>query len=575
VFVGALVIFNTFSVTIAQRVQEFAVLRALGATGGQVLGSVLFEAAALGLVASLLGLAGGLAAAAAIRALFTAIGFDLPSTGLVFAPRTAVVGLVVGVLVTVIAGLLPALRATRVAPLEALRTSVAPQRPGRWSARITTGLASVLTIGGLVLILTSSGTAASRLAASAAGAVALLLAIVILSPRAVRRLTGIVSWPLHRGGRFLGLLARENAARNPVRTAVTASSLMIGLALVLFVTVYASGLRASAAHIIGRTFIGDFTIENQDGSSPIPAASARAVAVVPDVAGVSSLKSATARLRGTGGLSATGIEPTTIGQVYSFDWVDGSQSTLDDLAPGDVIVEQDTARSAHLHIDQRVVMSTETGVRTVVTVRGIYKDQALLRGFALSRVAFDEVFHQPRLQAVFVKLTAGADRGAAAYALGAALAAYPGVVARSEQQLKDEVSGRVDSILILFYALLAMSVLMALLGIANTLTLSIHERTRELGTLRAVGMTRGQARTLIRDESVITAAMGALVGVGLGIFFAWVVARALSSEGVIFSVPWVQVLLLFAVGLLAGIVAAVPPARRAARTDVLAAIAYE
>jgi putative ABC transport system permease protein len=175
--------------------------------------------------------------------------------------------------------------------------------------------------------------------------VALLLAIVILSPRAVRRLTGIVAWPLHRGGRFLGLLARENAARNPVRTAVTASSLMIGLALVLFVTLYASGLRASAAHIIGRTFIGDFTIESQDGISPIPAASARAVAVVPDVAGVSSLKSATARLGGTAGLSATGIEPTTIGQVYSFDWVDGSQSTLDDLAPGGVIVEQDTART--------------------------------------------------------------------------------------------------------------------------------------------------------------------------------------------------------------------------------------
>src|SRR5581483_6517494 len=236
-------------------------------------------------------------------------------------------------------------------------------------------------------------------------------------------------------------------------------------------------------------------------------------------------------------------------------------------------VERDTARSAQLRVGDRAPLTTETGLRTTVTVRGIYRDQALLRGFAISRSAFDGLFHQQRLQEVFVKLAPDADRSAATSALQQALTSFPGVVARSEKQLEDEVGGRVNSILVLFYALLAMSVLVSLLGIVNTLTLSVHERTRELGVLRAIGMTARQARALIRDESVITAAMGTSVGVIVGMFLAWVVTRALSDEGLVFVLPWAQVLAVVAVGLMAGVIAAVPPARRAARLDVLGAIA--
>jgi putative ABC transport system permease protein len=344
---------------------------------------------------------------------------------------------------------------------------------------------------------------------------------------------------------------------------------------VLFVTVYASGLRASSTQIIDRTFIGDFTIENQDGVSPIPAAAARAVAVVPDVQSVSSLKTASASLGSAQHVTAAGLDPTTIAQVYRFDWVSGSQATLDDLTIGDVIVERDTARRSHVTVGDRVTVTTETGLRDTFTVRGIYRDQALLRGFALPRSSFDQIFHQPRLQEVFVKLTPDADRAAATAALTQALSVFPDVRPRSERQLRDEVAGRVNSILVLFYALLAMSVLMSLLGIVNTLTLSIHERTRELGTLRAIGMTPDQVRVLVRDESIITAAMGTSVGVVLGIFFAWIMTRALTSDGVVFSVPWLQVFVLVAIGLLAGVVAALPPARRAGRLDVLAAIANE
>jgi putative ABC transport system permease protein len=575
IFVGAFVIFNTFSTTVAQRTHEFALLRALGATGRQVRRTVLVEAAAIGLVASLAGLLGGLLAAAGIKALFASLSFNLPSTSLTFQPRTALVGLAVGILVTLAAGLVPAIRATRVTPLEALRESVAPAAPSSWRSRLTAGLAALLGVAGLVLIFTSSGTTSQRLTTSALGALALVLAIVVSSPRVIGRLTKLVGWPLERRGRILGRLARENAARNPTRTAATASSLMIGLALVLFVTVYANGLRTSTSRIIDRTLIGDFTIESQDGISTIPAASARAVAVVPDVLAVSSLKTASARLAHQKRVTAAGVDPTTIGQVYRFDWIHGSPSTLASLQPGDAIVERDTARTTGLKVNDRVTVRTETGLRTSVTIRGIYKDQALLRGLALPLPAFDALFHQQRLQDVFVKLAPGADRSQAGAALDRALSSFPGVQARSQKQLKDEVSNRVNSVLVLFYALLAMSVLMSLLGIVNTLTLSVHERTRELGMLRAVGMTRGQTRTLIRDESVITAAIGALVGLLLGVFFAWIMTRALTSEGIVFAIPWGQVALLLALGLLAGVIAAAPPARRAAKLDLLAAIAHE
>jgi putative ABC transport system permease protein len=214
-------------------------------------------------------------------------------------------------------------------------------------------------------------------------------------------------------------------------------------------------------------------------------------------------------------------------------------------------------------------------VRSTVTIRGIYSDRALLRGFALPLTAFDATFHQPRLQQVFVKLDPGADAAAAAAALNRRLTAFPGVVARSERQLQAEVSGRVNSILVLFYGLLAMSVLVSLLGIANTLTLSVYERTRELGLLRALGLTSAQARVLVREESIITASIGAVVGLVVGILLAWIVTRALTSEGVLFSVPWAQVAALLALGLLAGVAASLLPASRAARLDVLSAIAHE
>ncbi|MBV9309342.1 MAG: FtsX-like permease family protein, partial [Solirubrobacterales bacterium] len=510
VVVGAFVIFNTFSFTVTQRLREFALLRALGATRAQVLATVLAEAAVVGALASIGGILVGLLAAQALHALFSAVGFELPTAALVLSARTVIVSLGVGIAMTVFAGLSPALRATKPTPIEALRESTASSAALASRPRVRALVALSIGVVGLVAILVSSGSAGQRVAQSAVGALACVVAIVILSPLLIRRLASMLVVHTGRDRGIVARLAQENAARNPTRTAVSASALMIGLALVLFVTVYASGLRTSSTQIIHQTFLGDFAVESQDGVTPIPAASSRVAATVPGVIGVSGLKSAEAQLAGNR-ISAQGIDPNSFEQVYRFNWDQGSDGTLGDLRPGDVLLERDTANSTHLKVGQSAVLQTETGVRSTVTVRGIYNDKAMLRGAALSLVQFNQLFHQPRLQAVFLKLGPDADRAASATALNQALGSFPGVVARSEHQLEDEISGRVNSILVLFYALLAMSVLLALLGIVNTLNLSIYERTRELGLLRAIGMTSRQARRLIRQESVITATIGSVV----------------------------------------------------------------
>jgi putative ABC transport system permease protein len=574
VFLGAFAIFNTFTMTVTERTGEFALLRALGATRRQILDSVMLEAGAIGLAASLAGLLGGFLAAIAIRALFEAIGLSLPSSGITFQLRTAAIGLGVGLLVTLGAALVPALRATRVRPLQAIRDA-RPRGPTAPMTVLCVGTALGLFVTGLVLALTGSGSASQRLTRSAIGAGAIVLAIVAISPIVLKGMVRLVGWPLERRGRILGRLARENTTRNRARTAATASSLMIGLALVLFVTVYANGLRASTDSIVNRTLKADFTIQSSDGTSPMPPATVQAVTTLPELAAVASIQSAYGRVGRSGLVTAEGVDPTTFGAVYSFDWVHGSQTTLANLGQGDVLVEQDTARRAHLSVGDRVVMTTETGLQSPVTVAGIYRDQALLSGFVVPSAMFNRLYHQPRLEAVFVKLPPGTGLRGAAVSLNEALRPFPSVVARSRQQVESVVGSHLDSVLALFYALLALVVGMSLLGIVNTMSLSLHERRRELGMLRALGMTPEQTRSLIRDESFITAALGAIAGVVLGILLAWIVTLALAGDGVVFAVPVPQVLGLLALGLAAGIVASVVPARQAVRIDVLKAIAQE
>ena len=299
------------------------------------------------------------------------------------------------------------------------------------------------------------------------------------------------------------------------------------------------------------------------------------MAGVPGVLALSTVHRASADVAGVGQITATGIDPASIEQVYRFNWVGPQPLAMADLGPGDVLLERDTARAARLHVGQQIQVASPSGLRANLTVRGIYLDRALLSGVALPAPAFDQLFTQGRLQQVLVKLAPDADRASSVAPIRSALSAVPGVVVRSEHELKDQVSRQTNGILALFYALLALTVVMALLGIANATVLSIQERTRELGVLRALGMTRAQTRAVIRDESLITAAIGTVIGAALGIVIAWLVTRALTADGIVFAIPWLQLGLVLVAGLAVGVLAAVPAAARAARLDVLSAIAHE
>jgi putative ABC transport system permease protein len=574
---GAFAIFNTLSLATTQRLREFALLRALGSTRRQLLTAVAVEAAAVGLIGSVAGLALALAVASVIRAVFTATGQGLPSGGLVLAARTVILGLGGGVLVTVVAGLLPAWKATSIAPLEALRASepVAANRRGWRRALRLVGPVLLAGVGVAVAFALGGNSATGQRAAGIVGAVLLLAAAIALVPELIASASGLASRPLDRRGGIPARFALENAVRNPGRTAAGASGLMVGIALVLFVTVYANGVRSSSQKAVTRNVLGDFTIESSGGSTSFPATVATIATRAPGVVATSALQTAPARLGQSGPVTATGIDPTTIADGYRFDWINGSTATLTGLTDRQVLVERQTALAADLHVGERTTITTETGLRARVRVAGIYRDPALLGGFALPAARFDQLFAQRELAAVFVALGPGASAGATGIALRNGLRRFPGVVVRSQQQLRDAVGGRVHALVLLLYALLALSVLLALLSIVNTLSLSIQSRTRELGLLRAVGMTRAQAGAMIRFESMITGTIGTVTGLVVGLVISWVIAHALTTQGITFRVPWLVVVVMFVLGTLAGLLAALLPAARAARVDVLAAIAYE
>ena len=576
VLVGAFLIFNTFSITVAQRARELALLRTLGATRRQVLNSVLLEALTIGLIGSIVGIVAGLGFAKAINALFKALGIDLPTTALVLESRTIIVCLLVGTIVTLAGALAPAVRATRVAPVEALREASAPTR-GRF-ARLTPILAGLLILGGAGLViaglLAEGGDTSTKLFGAAGGAVVLILGIAVISPRFVGPAARVVAWPAERYTKLVGRLARENSTRHPGRTAVTSAALMIGLALVVFVTIFANGLRASVSDLIDRTLAGDIAVLHDDGFTPIPAAVVPAVAKVDGVAAASPIRDTQTKIGTLGKQNTHAIDPATIGQVYNFDWQDGSQKSLDELGSSGVLLEETVATDGDYKVGDKVSIKGPSG-DVDLTVKGIYKDDALLGGITMGPVPFDQLAEQKRVSSVLVKTDKGASVPAVQKSVTKALAAFPEARARSQQELKDENADQINQLLGLFYALLAMSVIISAFGIVNTLTLSIFERTRELGLLRAVGMTRRDVRRMIRYESVITAVFGALLGLVLGIFFGFVVIQALESEGITFSLPIGQILSLLIFAMVVGVVAAIFPARRASRLDVLRAIAYE
>lgn len=576
-FVGAFIIFNTFSITVAQRLRELGLLRTIGASRRQVMTSVVGEAFVIGLVAGLVGLVAGYGFAALLVWVFdTFLPGGIPVAGAQLSWRIALTALLVGVLVSVVAALIPALRASRVPPVAALREGTEIPR-GRLS-RFTPVLAGLLTIGGVVLIvlgLNSEAQATQRLLVMALGALLVFFAIGGLLRYLVPGLSRVIGWPLERLPGASGSLARQNATRNPSRTAATAAALMIGIGLVSFVAVFAQGLKASVTGAIDTTLRGDLIVSGKS-FQPIPAASVAAVRATPGVSDVVSVLTDGARTADGGRATVFGLDPQAAARGLSFEWVDGSQDALRDLGPGEAVVEQDLADQEGVGVGGTVRVRTSTGDTAAYRVAGVFRDRILFEGGAIvSQAGFARVFTARDPIFVLATVQPGQDPVAVKDAVATALTPFPVAEVRTNAEYRDEISSRVDSILYLLYVLLAMSVVISLFGIVNTLVLSITERTREIGMLRAIGLTRSQLRRMVRYESVITSGIGGVIGVILGVVLAWVFSLGLRDEGILFRIPWTQLVIFVVVAVLAGVLAAVLPARRAAKLDPLDALHYE
>jgi putative ABC transport system permease protein len=579
--VGAFVIFNTFSITVAQRVREYGLLRTLGASRRQVLSSVIVEAALIGLIGAALGLLGGLLFAKGIESLFNAIGIGLPTTALVVATRTVVISLVIGIAVTLIAVLNPALRSTRVPPIAAMQEL--ELTASRRRSIVTVVAAWLLMVGGLALVLVGlfadiadSGQAALMLGG---GAALVLFGVSLYSPRLVRPLAAFIGAPLERLRGLTGRLARENSQRNPSRTAATAAALMIGLALVSFVTVFAAGLKASIADAIENSFQGQLEIQNTNGYDPIPKAVAATVRKVPGVQTVSTLETTQIKVDGVGGKPrASGLDPATASQVLDIDFQgDTSGQTLRALTSSQTIVDESFADSNGLDVGDSIQALGQTGNRASFQIVGEFKDSAdLLGSLIVTQEAMARYFAVTQDTFDFVRLAPGADASAVQDRIDALLTQqFPTAEVLNQEELKQNQEDQINPLLGLVYALLSLAIVVSLFGIANTLALSIYERTRELGMLRAVGMSRRQVRRMIRYESVITALIGAVLGMVLGLIFAALMSVPLEGQGFVLSYPVDQLVFILIVAALAGVLAAIAPARRAARLDVLQAVAYE
>jgi putative ABC transport system permease protein len=579
ILVGSFVIFNTFSITVAQRVSEFGMLRTLGASRRQILSSVVAEALAIGVLGAIVGVGAGFLVAKLLNALLEAFGVDLPTTGQVLESRAVVVALLVGIVVTLLSSLVPAIRSTRVPPIAAMHAfSPPPTRRRRIVLALVAILLGAAGLAAVLLGLFGNASAGTRAGLIGGGAVVIVFAVSLFSPRLVSPLAMIAGWPLERIRRLTGRLARENAQRNPSRTAATAAALMIGLTVVAFVTVFAAGLKSSVAQIVDENFAGGLVIQNSDGFSPIPNGAATAARKVPGVELVATIRSAQAKLL-DGGAGGTHVSAPTpdMERAIRLEWKKGGPATLRNLSNGQAILSDSFASEHGLEVGDHFRLLSQTRKRPSFEVVGTLSSKLDVLGSVLiTQGALAHEFSQTQDTIDFVETEAGANEAKVqALLTRGAEVAFPTAEVLNQGELKENREEQVDNLVNLVYALLILAIVISLFGIANTLALSIHERTRELGMLRAIGMSRRQVRTMIRYEAVITALIGAILGIVLGVIFAALIFQPLKDEGFTLSYPVGTLILLLVFAAMAGIVAAIAPARRASRLDVLEALQYE
>ena len=574
-FVGSFIIYNTFSIIVVQRSRELALLRAIGAGSRQVLGSVMIEAVVVGVIASAVGVAAGVALAFGLKAAFASLGLDLPAAGAVVKPATIVMSMITGTVITVVAALFPARKAAKLPPLAALRDVAHDTTAGSTGRRVA----------GLVLAVVGVGLVAKGLADESAkvlgfGLLGIFLSVAVLGPVISGPLSRVLAWPIPRLKGITGVLARENAIRNPKRTASTAAALMIAVTLIGFITIFADSAKASVDQSIDQSFNGDFLIDSQTfGQGGLPVSMADELNQLPEVDAAAGVRLSQAQIA-FGAEFIAGVDPDLIFDVVDVGEIQGDTAALS--RPDTVALSADQAREWGLGLGDRLAVRfpSNTAVREFEVVALYERADAINVNFPL-----DYLFGLPAYEAnvedqydseVIVTLAEGVSAEQGRRAVESVTDDYPLAKVQDQAELKANQAQQINQFLALIYVLLGLAVIIAFIGIINTLGLSIYERTRELGLMRAVGMSRRQVRTSIRWEAVIIALLGTALGLVLGIVFSFTLIKVLEGEGFnTFRLPVGQLLFLTVVAAGLGVLMAAWPARRAARLDVLAAIATE
>ena len=576
-FVGSFIIYNTFSIIVAQRTKELALLRALGASRGQVLRSIIVEALAVGLIASILGVGFGVLLAIGLNKLMQSIGFSGPDTPIVIPPVAILVSLFVGTLITLVSALFPARRAATVPPIAAMR-DVAVDRTGASRLRVISGLV-LLAFGAFLLWFGLNGKTDSGLQLVGGGAFFVFIALTVIGPVIASPFASALGWPLQLVSRITGRLSRENAMRNPRRTATTASALMIGIGLVGFIAVTAQSIKASTVEAIDQSVTGQYVVTTESfGSTALPQSMATDLAAVPGVEVAAGLSGTFANVLGSAKI-VLAVEPSAITKVITFNNVEG---TFADLGVGQIAASEKLAKDKGLKMGDSISATFLQGGPQTLVLSSIYSTEFPVQGpgWIISTSEFNVVVPpaQQTYSAIYVALDDSSSAGieAARPALEAVTDAVPGAKLQNLTEYKKAQTDQVNQFLQVVYVLLALALVIAIVGVVNTLLLSVYERTRELGLLRAVGMSRRQVRSTIRLESVIISLMGTLIGLVIGIVFGWALVTALADQGITtFAIPWSQLIIIVIIAILAGVGAALYPARRAARLDVLRAISSD
>ncbi|MEV6521931.1 FtsX-like permease family protein [Longispora sp. NPDC051575] len=566
-FVGIFLILNTFSILVAQRTRELALLRSLGAGRGQVIRSVLVEALVVGIVASTLGLFAGYGVAVLLKQLLFS---SLKDATLGFTTSAVVASYLVGVLVTLVAAVVPALRASRVAPIAALRDAATADK-SLVKVTVTGAVLGALGVGGVGWALFGSLKGSSIWLVLLGGVLLSFIGVALLTPSIARPTVGVIgrlfSWSLP------GKLGRRNSARNPRRTANTAAALMIGLALITGVSVLAASINSSMSKVFTQDLRADLVIDRDSGDATYDPSVIDKTRQMAGVAGAVGLYGdATTDVTGKA-VYLSGTDVAAAKDIFNLKVKSGE---LRDLRHNEVVLGEEFATKRGLGTGSSLKLKTSRGGEQTFVVVGVYAKQQLLNEPLVSVADAQEYFHTPAPMIGAVKLKPGADAAGVKRQIEALLVDSPEISVASQADFIKQQTGQVDTLLNMLYALLALAVIIAILGIVNTLALSVLERTRELGMLRAVGMSRWSAMRMITVESVVISVFGALLGLAVGTGLGVAVVRALKDQGFdVLTVPWTRMLVFLGLAVVVGLFAAILPAIRAARVNVLQAISYE